>query len=175
MPVIDPLTVAQMAISGMQLKPVDIGIVPSDEPGKVGLVGMPVWMWNKDTSPSTNGPVTNTASVGGVTVSATATLTSVTWNMGDGNLPEVCPGYAAPFTPYTDAAGDLPSPTCGHKYVKSSIDKPGGRFQVTATSAWVVNWVVVGGAVPAGGVIPMVLTSDTSVQIGEMQVLVTPS
>ena len=42
----DPASLAQQAIAGMNLKAVSIGIVPEPLPGRVGLVGMPVWMWD---------------------------------------------------------------------------------------------------------------------------------
>ena len=49
-----PAQLASEAVRRMQLLGPDIGIVP--EPGKVGLVGLPVWMWT-EVSPRTWGPI----------------------------------------------------------------------------------------------------------------------
>ena len=57
----------------MNLRPISIGIVPEDRPGSVGLVGMPVWLWAASPGPAQSwGPITRSASAGGVTVTATA-------------------------------------------------------------------------------------------------------
>ena len=79
----DPRVLAQQAVATMNLKAVSIGIVPEPAPGRVGLVGMPVWMWDTNPGPSTWGPITKTASAGGYTVTATAKATKVMWSMGD--------------------------------------------------------------------------------------------
>ena len=95
----DPRVLAQQAVATMNLKAVSIGIVPEPAPGRVGLVGMPVWMWDTNPGPSTWGPITKTASAGGYTVTATAKATKVVWSMGDGEV-VVC---RTPGTPYEDS------------------------------------------------------------------------
>ena len=66
-------------------------------PGRVGLVGLPVWMWAQHPDSTTWGPVTRTATAAGFTVTATAKVTKVVWAMGDGET-VVCrsPGHAVP-------------------------------------------------------------------------------
>lgn len=49
-----PAELAQEALERMNLEPIDIGIVPEDQPGRLGLVGLPVWMWVQN--PAGNGP-----------------------------------------------------------------------------------------------------------------------
>ena len=80
----DPRVIAQQAIAVMNLRAVRIGMVPEPRPGRVGLVGLPVWMWAQQPDSTTWGPVTRTATAGGYTVTATAKVTKVVWAMGDG-------------------------------------------------------------------------------------------
>lgn len=161
---IDPVVLAQRAIASMDLDPIKIGIVPESGPNRAGLVGLPVWMWVDSPTDDTFGPITASASEGSVSVSATASVSSIVWNMGDG-IKVTCTGKG---TPYADHYGKQPSPTCGHRYAKMSSDQPGGAYQVTATSHWVVEWT--GGG--QSGTIEFDLTTDPlPIRIGEAQVL----
>ncbi|MFF9569960.1 ATP/GTP-binding protein [Streptomyces sp. NPDC014685] len=139
---IDPAVVAQMAVDKMTLAPPDIAINP--KPGGKGLVGMPVWM-AVDQSPTTYGPNSATATAGGVTVTATAKVRSVVWNMGDGTS-VTC---TSPGTVYQKSFGMRLSPDCGHVYRKTS-DSVGGTFKVTATATWAIDWRVTGGGGESG-------------------------
>jgi hypothetical protein len=161
-----PRDVARVAISSMNLKAVRIGIAPEASEDSVGIVGMPVWMWASQPDAETVGPSTASATAGGITVTATATLNRVTWDMGDGTKPVVC---RTAGTPYEPKFGKEPSPNCGHTYMKSSAGEEGERFTVTATSNWIVSWEGAGqtGTIPLNG-----LARTTRVAIGEAQVLV---
>lgn len=160
-----PREVAQLAIKQMRLSAINIGIAPEPGPDSVGLVGMPVWMWAENPGARTYGPITASASAGGITITATAKVLQVTWDMGDGTE-VVC---RTPGTPYQPSFGRKRSPDCGHVYMKSSADQPGGTYTVTATSAWVITWAGAGqtGTIRLGG-----LTRSTQITIGEAQVLV---
>ncbi|MDQ1249791.1 MAG: hypothetical protein QG597_4167, partial [Actinomycetota bacterium] len=128
----------------------------------VGLVHVPVWMWTPVTS-QTWGPISATASVPGLSVTATATATKIVWSMGDGHT-VTCTGAG---TPYRAALGAARSPTCGHVYEHSSAGAPGGRFQVVATTTWRITWS--GGG--QNGALTTTRTSSTAVRIGELQVV----
>lgn len=159
-PAIDPAVLAQQAIDSMLLKGPAIGIVP--EPGKTGLLGMPVWMWT-ETGPSTYGPTSATASAGDVTVTATARVSKIVWEMGDGST-VTCESAG---TPYKSSYGKRKSPDCGHLYEESSAGEPGGEFTVTATSTWAIEWE--GGG--ESGTDSEVRTSEVQIQVGEAQVV----
>lgn len=161
----DPAALAQEAIASMNLSAVDIGIAPEDDPASVGLVGLPVWMWVDGPTATTFGPSSASAAAGGVTVTATAHVSRVTWNLGDGST-VVC---ATAGTPYADSYGASPSPDCGHTYTQTSVGHPGNAYTVTATSHWVIEWA--GGG--ASGQEAMDLTATTTIRIGETQALVT--
>ncbi|WP_257136992.1 ATP/GTP-binding protein [Streptomyces sp. gb14] len=131
-PVIDPEAVARRAAASMKLTGPAVA-----SPRAVGtyVVGMPMWMWATP-SPSTTGPISASATAGGVTVIATAKVTTVRWAMGDGTT-VTCNG---PGTPYTPDRGKSMSPDCGHLYERTAHDKPGGRFRGTATATWAITW-----------------------------------
>lgn len=172
---VDIATAVQVAVTAAQIQPIDIGITPEDIPGRTGLVGMPTWLWVKNPSENTIGPIQRTVTTGAVTVNLTAVMTSIVWNMGDGQGVFPCAGPpVAPYTPYVDAALSLPSPTCGYFYRKSSVDQPDGMFHVSATSLWLVFWSVNTPGGGAGGVIPLAPTDRTQIRTGELQVLVQP-
>ena len=153
----DPRVLAQQAVDSMNLQPISIGIVPEDAPGAVGLVGLPTWLWVEDPGPQSWGPITRSASAGGVTVTATAEVGSVRWLMGDGGV-VTCTG---PGTPYQDGFGTSESPTCGYRYADQ------GTYRVQAESSWLVRWSGMG----ESGTIPLTTTATTQVTIGELQVL----
>lgn len=174
---VDIANAVQMAITGMQLEPPPMCLTPHNgtPPPGTGLVGLWSWFYfcPEQINESNTGPVTRTAAVPGfpLVVNATAVNTSVLVNWGDGSVPQLCVG--APFTPYVDAFGALPSPTCSHHLERSSQLEPGGTFRPSATSNWLVTWSVASPTGVQGGVVPILLTSRTEIRVGEMQVLVT--
>ncbi len=155
----DPRVLAEQAIASMNLRPISIGIVPEDRPGSVGLVGMPVWLWAAGPDAQSWGPITRSASASGVTVTATAKVQRVRWQMGDGAV-VVCTG---PGTVYEDRFGRADSPTCGYSYPKQ------GTYTVRAETQWSVVWSGMG----QSGTIPVTLNRATTITIGELQVVTT--
>ena len=153
----DPAVLAERAVDQMQLQPIEIGIVPEDKPGSVGIVGMPQWMWVNEPGPTTFGPITASASAGGYTVTATANVDRTVWDMGDGTT-ITCIG---PGTPYEDRYDISDSPDCGHRYTKQ------GEYEVTATSYWTVEWE----GIDQTGTIPVNRTNSTNIVMGEAQVI----
>lgn len=160
-----PREVAQMAVEKMHLRAIDIGITPESGSDRVGLVGMPVWLWVNAPRASTFGPATASATAGGITVTATARVHEITWDMGDGTQ-VVCRSAG---TPYEPRFGKAKSPDCGHVYTKSSAHQRGAVYTVTATSDWVITWAGAGqtGTIRLGG-----LARSVDVTVGEAQVLV---
>ena len=193
-----PVSMAQImntvgiAVTAMQLEAPEMCWTPEPadfQGGRTGLVGRFGWGWicrntGAAVRPSQVGPVSRTMpGPGGLLVNATAINTGVAINFGDGDA-IFCPGALLPFTPYTDVVdaspltppSGMPSPTCGHLMEKSSIGQPNGdRFNVSASSAWIVNWTVTYPGGGAGGVVPVPLTSTYQQRVGELQVLVTPN
>lgn len=164
-PGIDTLTPGQAAarlISTFQLAGVNIGFAPNPNiPSAKSYVGVPIWMWVNNPTPLTYGPYTEIATLGGQIITATAQVTSILWNMGDGTTVPC----GSPGTEFKVAYGATDSPTCGYRYSTTSDDQAGGRFNVTATSQWSVTWS--GGG--QNGTIPLAATSNTTVDINELQ------
>lgn len=160
-----PREVAQMAIAKMNLSAIDIDITPEPGAHRVGLVGMPVWLWAKNPNNQTYGPTTASASAGGITVTATARVHAITWDMGDGSTIE-CRTVG---TPYEPTYGKSASPDCGHTYELSSAREPNQRYTVTATSEWVITWQ---GAGQTGTIRLNGLSRSVEIAVGEAQVLV---
>ncbi|WP_328457577.1 ATP/GTP-binding protein [Streptomyces sp. NBC_00386] len=158
-PQLDPQDLAQRAVDAMTLLGPDIA-----SPRAAGeyTVGVPMWMWVNQ-SATTYGPNTASASAGGVTVTATAKVSKIVWSMGDG----ASVSCNDPGTPYTASSGMAQSPTCGHVYSKTSAGGQSGKFPVTATSTWTINWQ--GGE--QAGQLTEVRQTNVQVAVGEVQVV----
>ncbi len=154
---VDPVTLAEQAIDSMNLRAVGAGITPPEGADTYTLLGIPTWMWVGDPTPRTWGPIRRSASAGAVTVSADAKVTKVVWDMGDGTNVSCGKGTA-----YDQAYNAGPSPNCGHRY-----EAP-GKYQVTATSYWEVDWSGAG----QSGTITFTLSRDASVWVREAHGLI---
>ncbi|MCA0296532.1 MAG: hypothetical protein LCH96_14720 [Actinobacteria bacterium] len=151
---VDPEAIARALLAQMELKPIDMGMVPREGANRMALVGLPVWMWVDDPTRATWGPYS--ISAGGI--SMTARATKVVWDMGTGDKVTCDKG-----TEWTKADGKKKSPTCGYVYDKQ------GRYEVTATSSWRADWRGYG----QSGTFRFALQSDRSLPVGEVQVVVT--
>lgn len=132
--------------------------------GQPQMVGIPTWLFLPR---SLWVPVSASAAVPGESVTATATPVSVAWTFGDGTS-TVCTGPGTPFTPGTDPTAS--SPDCGHTYRTSSGSAPGGKFQVSATITWRVDWL---GAGAAGTLNDLTTTATVPVTVQQSQAIVT--
>ena len=155
---VDPEQLAQQAVSSMDLMAPRIGIAPRSAPGSIGLVGLQNWMWVDNPDAQTFGANTAKASAGSFTVTVTAKVESVDWDMGDGQV-ITCYGPGTPYNVNLD--GFNPSPDCGHVYEKQ------GYYTVTATAHWRIDWVGAGDS----GTIRMDLAATAPITIGEWQTL----
>ncbi|MGP3777052.1 ATP/GTP-binding protein (plasmid) [Streptomyces sp. SDT5-1] len=155
---VDVQQLAEEAVSKLKLTGPDVA-----SPRATGryVVGVPMWLW-VNPSATTFGPNSATASAGGVTVTATAKVSKIVWDMGDGKT-AVCHG---PGTPFKDTRGGAESPDCGHTYQQPSTHKAGAKYQVSATSHWNVTWQASTGQ---QGQIPTTRESNVAFTVGELQ------
>jgi hypothetical protein len=153
-----PAQLAQAAYNQLRLPSPDIEANPAGEQ----LVRLPTWLWMDRGEWK---PVSATASVPGVSVTATARPSSVVWSMGDGST-VTCSG---PGTPYAAAGSPKAgSPDCGHTYRTSSAGRAGGAFAVSATVRWTVSWAGAG----QNGVFPgLTTTSAAAFRVAESEAL----
>jgi hypothetical protein len=160
--VMAPGQAAAIFAASFPLNPITIGLAPDPNvDGSRSYVGVPVWMWAENPTPDTFGPYTESGTVGGLNITATATVTSLLWTMGDGSTVACATGG----TPYDPGLGFTDSPNCGHRYSQTSASQPGNRFPITATSQWDVVWAV--GEV--GGTINVTTVAESSVEVRELQ------
>jgi len=127
-PEVDPEELAEEVLDEMDLQPIEAATAPP--PDGVGLIGLPVWLWADDPSPRTWGPITDTGSAGGVSVTVTAEVDRAEWSMGDGTT-VTCTTPGTPFQPGQEAND---SPDCGHTY-----DTP-DTYPIAVTTYWVADW-----------------------------------
>ncbi len=155
-PAVAPVVLAQTARRRLVLpSPV---IRSSPRPEDLLPVHLPIWLW---VGGSVWRPRSATASVPGVTVTATATPSQATWSTGDGGS-VVCHG---PGTPYAGGDPSRPSPDCGHVYSRSSAGRPGEAFHVTVTVTWAITWA---GAGENGTLAPLTTTAAAPFQVAQI-------
>ncbi len=161
---VDPVTLAEKAIERMELESPAIGMTPLN-PGAPLLVGMDAWLWIDNAGPTGYGPITRTATAGPVSVTATARVAKVIWDLGDGTR-LTCRNEGTAWSP---DQGTGPSPTCGHRYLAPSTEEPDGVFTVGATAHWQVEWAGAG----QSGQITFTMHGEREQLVTEVQVLQT--
>lgn len=149
------LEVAQRAYAQLYIRAPEIGVSPAAEQ----LVQLPTWLW---LDPEGWTPISATASVPGVSITATAVPQSASWAMGDGATVS-CDGPGTPFSTGDDPA--VESPDCGHTYTSAAE-----RREVTSTVEWTVTWA---GAGQSGEFPGLMTTSTADVRVVESQALTT--
>lgn len=165
---------AQRAVAAMNLTMGQIGSTPpatTNDPDAVGAIGLPVWLWIANRAENTIGPISRSASEGGLSVSATGTLDRVEWTLTSAGGTTIgaitCDGANAPGTPYDGRNSAEPSPTCGFG---PDLNNSPGTLTLTGTAYWVVEWQSSGGQ---SGQIPFTSPpNSTQIRIGELQALV---
>ena len=139
----DPAVLALRAYGELRIPQPAIGVVPDREKLAVNLW---TWLWIDDP-----GPLSNTVAAGGVSVTATAVLTSVTWSLGEPATTGDTYEAGVPATLTCEGPGTSPptgydwraKPPCGYMFHWRSLkERTGGtgKWPITATSNWTVTW-----------------------------------
>jgi hypothetical protein len=152
--VADPQALAQQALSRLRLPSPAIRVNPA--PPLAQLVHLPTWLWLDAASWRAR---SSTVSVPGLSVTATARATKLTFATGDGRSFS-CPGPGTPWTNGRDPSAA--SPTCGHTYARP------GSFTLTATVTWSVSWA---GGGQSGTVPGLTSTATAAITVTESQAL----
>jgi hypothetical protein len=153
------------AINQLELQGPTIRTAPPSGEG-AGLVRLPVWLWN-EVNDNNWGSLSATAGpVAGISVVADAEATKIEWDMGDGHRITCDEGVA------WERGMNIGDPPCGHQYERASRHRPGGVYQITATTTWVLEWRTEGLVDQDGGEFELPATATTTLQIDEVQVLV---
>jgi hypothetical protein len=149
-----PQLLADEAVRALRLPTPLIGVNPA--PPAPQIVFFPTWVWLGGDS---WGPRSATASVPGMSVTATARPVRLVLSTGDG-ASMTCTGPGTAWTPGRDAMAA--SPTCGHTFTSP------GSYPVTVTVTWNVSWA--GGGV-TGTAPGMTTTATVTVAVVERPVL----
>ena len=152
----EPVVLARVAVERMDLHAPEIGLWPDPLeklPTGHNYVGWHNWMWIRDPGPTTWGPITKTVTESGYAITATAAVTKVTWEMGNGDT-KVCDKGMEHLAWQEE---DKPSPTCGYVYHQR------GDYTITATAHWVIVWSGLG----QQGTIEMDLSSQVHTSVIE--------
>ncbi|MBT8228009.1 MAG: hypothetical protein HKP61_13390 [Dactylosporangium sp.] len=148
--VISPATVARQAVARLTLPTLVLRWNPA--PPADQILYIPTWLWVDSVSWV---PQSATASVPGLSVTATATPTRVVFATGDGNS-VTCDG---PGTAWQSGMDPLSaSPTCGYTYPAP------GAYTLTATVTWTVTWA---GGGTSGTVDPLTTSASQQVRVVE--------
>jgi hypothetical protein len=159
-----PAVVALQAEKQLELPATTIEMAPPSTSPQ--LVNVSVWLWQDAATWKT---YTATASIDGVSATATATPEEVVWNMGDGHT-VTCDGPGTPYNP-----SDLNAATsCSYTWTAPSVNEPNGAYDVTATTKWQVTWTAIGTA--GGGSLGLVAgpVANAEVVVTESQAINTP-
>jgi hypothetical protein len=119
-----------MEIAREQIVLLDPVIATSPPAGSFQLVGLPTYL--------SVGPAwaaaSQTATVGAVSSTVTATPVEVAWDPGDGTGPFTC-----------TSGGSTDAPDCTHTFLHSSSREDDGTYSLTATITWEVAWTATTG------------------------------
>ena len=167
-----PPNPAELAAEAYQQIPIpnpEMNFGPNDE-----QIAVRYWLYLWTNDP---GEISRTVTAGGVSVTATAKLTSVTWSMGApasvdqlGGRGETvtCAGAGKPAPVNADVVNDpRPAGYCAYMYqVRSTFERTGGSqsWPVTATATWTISWVANTGE--TGVITAPPFTSATAVCVG---------
>ncbi|MEV0734297.1 hypothetical protein [Polymorphospora sp. NPDC050346] len=158
-----PAEVALRLLATIEMKHPVISTAPGVD--GAGLVGLPVWLWIDSGLPYW-GRIADSRTEQSVRVSLTARAHKVVWDLGDGSPPISCDNPGERYTP----AKASKTPKCGRPggYPKSSKDRPGGHYTVTATVYWEVDWR---SGDLEGSFADQTRQSSVNIQIDELQVV----
>jgi hypothetical protein len=150
-------TLITQALAELRMPRPRIGLNPA--PPAPQVVFVPTWLW---VNPAIWRPQKATAAVPGLSVTAVATPTKVTWTTGDDST-TVCNG---PGAAWTSTDKPLAASDCSHTYTTTSRTAPGGTFTLRATITWS------GGAF--GGTEPAATTADeVAIEVTELLPVIT--
>ena len=140
---------------------------------------LPTWVW---VAPAQWKTLDATASVPGVTVTATAVPVRLTLTYQDGLGGTQSVSCNGPGTPYSDtlAASENPSrpiaaasPDCGWTWQHSGVNSPDGKLQVTASIVYNASWTAAGA--PGGGSLGTITSPPAAyrVTVGQIEAIIT--
>ena len=116
---------------------------------------------DQNPNPNTWGPITKTVTQSGYSITATAAVTHLTWEMGNGDTKTCDKGVEHP----EHNTRDEKSPSCGYIYHQT------GNYTISATAHWGIVWSGLG----QQGTIGMDLTAQAHTKVVEVSAVNIPN
>jgi hypothetical protein len=172
----DPESLVRSAVSSMGLHPPTVGVGAFVYPrytqwGLTWWVGAPMWLWVDTTDSYQWGIHSLSASVPGMSVSATVKPTSVRFDPGDGTLVS-CRNAGTPrvWNP-NDLMADHSPTRCEHTYLQTNkLGDKDSRYLVSAYVVWTVTWSSSDGQT-GSFTLTVNSVSPASIHVGELRVV----
>lgn len=155
-----PQVLAREAVRQLHLPAPAVEMSPRTDFNQI--VNFDDWLW---LDRSAWHPLTATAAVGPVSVTATGTPDEVVWDMGDGHR-VTCTGPGVPYD--LSLPEDRQHTDCHYTWPQPSSGQPGGTFTVTTTVYWHVRWTAVGA--PGGGDLGVVGGPPTTTRVHVIEI-----
>lgn len=131
------------------------------------LVGLETWMWVPDGQWQ---PLTDSATLGGTTVTVEATPVQTRWDMGESS--KVCnnPGRA-----WRKGLGQRAQTPCGYTYSRTSVREPNKKYEISAVLRYSISWTCEGECTEPGGNLGTLdsAPAGAALQVSERQSVVT--
>lgn len=155
----DPEDIARRLLAELNLEAPTIGVHPRGETGtKSGIVGWKMWLWANNPTNKQLGPITSSDTESGVTVTLTAEVDHLTWNLGNDDT-ITCPQGTPWTSARTQGGQNIASPDCTYMYTHRDT------YDLSATAHWNVQWSGAGQT----GTIPLELTRTRTYNVVEVQ------
>jgi hypothetical protein len=156
---VDALALARTARDRLDLANPQIHTSP-EAPVKA-LVGLETWMWVPSSQWTA---LTESATLGGTTVTVRAEPISTRWDMGEAT--KFCPN---PGRAWRKGLGQDATTPCGYTYEHTSLRQPDNKYQISGQIRYAVTWTCTGDcSAPSGnlGTIDSV-ASTAALEVGE--------
>jgi hypothetical protein len=161
---IDPADVAANAVGQLPLEVPAVHLAPS--PPDLTFVGLATWLWIES---SQWHDLSLTVTAGGTGVTVRAHPVRVTWDLTEGST--TCSSPGRPWVPNMSSRA---STDCSYTFDSVSSGEPGGRYRVTATLTYQVDWTCSGACLSSAGSLGEVdsLPGRAAIRVGERQSVV---
>lgn len=132
-------------------------------PPETGTVNLGMWLAVRNAEPIS---LVVGDRAGGPWVEVTATLTTSSWDMGNGDI-VTCDGPGVVLEPGDPGWDSIDEGPCGYTYREFT---PGDdRFTISATATWTVTWVASDGRTNPAPADTIVVTSSAPYRVVEIQ------
>lgn len=162
---VDPRVLAQTALERLPLATPNIQTAPS--PPDMSYVTLETWLWMDQAQFAA---VSESATAGPTTVTATARPVQARWTTGDGGS-TTC---ASAGKPWVKGMTDAARTDCSYVWSTPSNRESGGTFELTATLMYEVTWTCSGACLITNGSLGQVPgpTATGAIRVGERQSVV---